>query len=132
MTMSDPVADMLTRIRNASKARNEFVDIPKSSLKLNLVRLLKSEGFVEDFKIVDAVPQGFLRVFLKYSPGGEQVIRGLKRVSTPGSRKYVGKKKIPRPLGGLGIAILTTPKGIMTDTQARKEGIGGELLCCVW
>jgi len=132
MTMTDPIADMLTRIRNASKARNEFVDIPKSSVKLNLVRLLKGEGFVEDFKIVDAVPQGFLRVFLKYTAGGEQVIRGLKRVSTTGSRKYVGKKKIPRQLGGLGIAIVTTPRGIMTDTQARKEGVGGELLCYVW
>lgn len=132
MTMSDPIADMLTRIRNASKARNECVDIPKSGLKLDLVRLLKSEGFVEDFKIVDAVPQGFLRVFLKYAPGGEQVIRGIKRVSTPGSRKYVGKKEIPRPLGGLGIAVLTTPKGIMSDAQARREGIGGELLCYVW
>ncbi|MEI6633561.1 MAG: 30S ribosomal protein S8 [Chlamydiota bacterium] len=132
MTMTDPIADMLTRIRNASKARNEFVDIPKSSVKLNLIRLLKSEGFVEDFKIVDAVPQGFLRVFMKYAAGGEPVIRGLKRVSTPGSRKYVGKKKIPRPLGGLGIAIVTTPRGIMTDTQARKEGVGGELLCYAW
>lgn len=132
MTMTDPVADMLTRIRNANKAHREFVDIPKSALKLALIRVLKSEGFVEDFKIVDAAPQGFLRVFLKYSPGGEAVIRGLRRVSTPGSRKYVGKKKIPRPLGGLGVAILTTPKGIMTDTQARRDGLGGEILCYAW
>lgn len=132
MTMTDPIADLLTRIRNANKARSESVDIPTSKIKLELVRLLKSEGFVEDFKIVEATPQGFLRVFLKYAPGGERVIRGLKRVSTPGSRKYVGKKKIPRTLGGLGIAILTTPKGIMTDAQARREGIGGELLCTVW
>lgn len=132
MTMTDPIADLLTRIRNANKARSEFVDIPTSKIKLELVRLLKSEGFIEDFKIIEGVPQGSLRVFLKYAPGGERVIRGLKRVSTPGSRKYVGKKRIPRTLGGLGIAILTTPKGIMTDAQARKEGIGGELLCTVW
>jgi small subunit ribosomal protein S8 len=132
MTMSDPVADMLTRIRNASKAHREFVDVPASKLKLALIRVLKGEGFVEDFKIVEGAPQGFLRVFLKYAPDGEKVIRGMRRMSTPGSRKYVGKKRIPRPLGGLGVAILTTPKGIMTDAQARREGIGGELLCCVW
>ena len=132
MTMTDPVADMLTRIRNASKARREFVDIPKSTLKLALVRVLKSEGFVDDFKIADAPPQGILRVYLRYAPGGKEVIRGLRRVSTPGSRKYVDKKKIPRPLGGLGVAILTTPKGVLTDAQARREGVGGEILCYAW
>ncbi len=132
MTMTDPIADMLTRIRNANKARNEYADIPASKLKLEMIRILKGEGFIEDFKIVEASPRGFVRVFLKYAAGGERVIRGLRRVSTPGSRRYVGKKEIPRTLGGLGIAILTTPKGVMTDAQARREGVGGELLCTVW
>jgi len=123
---------MLTRIRNANKARSEYVDIPKSKIKLNLTRLLKSEGYIEDFKVVEIGPQGTLRLFLKYTPEGGTVIIGLKKVSTPGGRKYVGVKEMPAPLGGLGIAILSTPKGMMTDRQARDAGVGGEVLCYVW
>jgi small subunit ribosomal protein S8 len=130
--MTDPIADMLTRLRNASKAHNEYVDIPKSKLKLALTRVLKSEGFIDDFKIVEMGPQGLLRVFLKYTADGEGVVRGVKRVSTPGCRRYHGAREIPRPYGGLGILILSTPRGIMTDTQARADGIGGEVICCVW
>ncbi|MCX6354598.1 MAG: 30S ribosomal protein S8 [Candidatus Aureabacteria bacterium] len=132
MTMTDPVADMLTRIRNANKARNEYVDIPSSKIKLNLTRLLKSEGYIEDFKVVDIGLQGVLRLFLKYTPEGERVITGLKKISTPGGRRYVGVKKMTAPLGGLGIAVLSTPKGMMTDRQARDAGVGGEVLCYVW
>jgi small subunit ribosomal protein S8 len=132
MTMTDPIADMLTRIRNANRSRNEYVDIPKSKLKLELVRILKSEGFIEDFKMMDAEPQGFIRVFLKYTTGGEQVIRGIKRASTPGRRRYVGVKETPRPLGGLGVAILSTSKGIMTNTQSKAQRLGGEVICYIW
>lgn len=132
MTMTDPVADMLTRIRNASRARAEYVDVPQSGLKLELTRILKGQGFIEDFKVLELEPAGILRLFLKYTPEGAEVINGIKRVSTPGRRRYVGLKEIPRPLKGMGVAILTTPKGLMTDTQAREAKIGGEVLCYVW
>ena len=132
MTMTDPIADMLTRIRNATQARSEYVDIPKSKLKIELVRLLKSEGFIEDFKIMDADSRGFIRLFLKYTKGGEGVIRGITRASTPGRRQYVGVKETPRPFGGLGIAILSTSKGVMTNSQSKAQGLGGEVICYVW
>lgn len=132
MTMTDPIADMLTRIRNANRSRSEYVDIPKSKLKIELVRILKSEGFIEDFKMMDAEFQGFIRVFLKYTTGGEQVIRGIKRASTPGRRHYVGVEEIPRPFGGLGVAILSTSKGIMNNTQSKAQGLGGEVICYIW
>jgi small subunit ribosomal protein S8 len=132
MTMTDPIADMLTRMRNANRSRDEYVDIPKSKLKLELVRILKSEGFIEDFKMMDADFRGFIRVFLKYTAGGEQVIRGIVRASTPGLRRYVGVKETPRPLGGLGVAILSTSKGIMTNAQSKAQGVGGEVICYVW
>ena len=130
--MTDPIADMLTLIRNATRAKKAFVDIPRSKLKLDLTRILKSEGFIEDFKISDAGPQGFLRLFLKYTPERESVIRGIKRVSTPGHRRYAGVDSIPRPFGGMGVAVLSTSKGLMTDRQCRAERMGGEVLCYVW
>jgi len=132
MSMTDPIADMLTRIRNANKAKSEFVDVPKTKIKLALTRILKGQGFIEDFKLVEIGRQGTLRLFLKYTPEGDRVISGLKRVSSPGRRKYVGAGEISAPLHGLGVAIITTPKGIMTDRQAREAGIGGEVLCHVW
>ena len=132
MTMTDPIADMLTRIRNANKARKEFVDISKTKLKLEITRVLKSAGFIEDFKMMDVGIQGSLRLFLKYSKDRERVIRGLKRVSKSSRRVYVGAKEIPHPFGGLGVAILSTSRGIMTDSQSRQEGIGGEVICYVW
>lgn len=132
MTMTDPIADMLTRIRNASSARKAYVDIPKSKLKLQITRVLKSEGFIDDFKIGDVGVQGFLRLFLKYSGDREGVIRGIKRASRPGRRMYVGTDEIPRILGGMGIAIVSTSKGVMTDKQSRTERLGGELLCYIW
>ncbi len=132
MTMTDPIADMITRIRNATRARAEYVDIPKSKLKLELTRVLKGEGFIEDFKMMEADVRGFIRVFLKYATDGEQVIRGIKRASSPGRRRYVGVKDIPRPFGGLGVAILSTSKGIMTNSQSKAQGLGGEVICYVW
>ncbi|MDD5557564.1 MAG: 30S ribosomal protein S8 [bacterium] len=132
MTMTDPIADMLTRIRNANRARKESVDIPASKLKLAITRVLKSEGYIDDFKVVEMEPRGFVRIFLKYARGGEPVLRGLRRVSSPGRRTYVGVGRIPRPYRGLGVALLSTPRGIMTDRQARAERAGGEVICWVW
>ena len=132
MAMTDPIADMLTKIRNANGARKEFVDVPRSRLILDIVRILKSEGFIDDFKFLDLDNWKYIRIFLKYTDEREAVVRGLKRVSTPGRRRYVGVKEIPHPFGGLGIAILSTSKGIMTDKQSRKEKVGGEVLCYVW
>lgn len=132
MTMTDPIADMLTRIRNGSRAKSEYIDIPRSRLKLEIIRVLKSEGFIEDFKIMDVGSMGFLRIFLKYTKEGEAVVQGLKRVSTPGRRAYVGSDGIPRPFKGMGVAILSTTKGVMTGRQARTEGLGGEVLCTIW
>lgn len=132
MAMTDPIADMLTRIRNATQARSEYVDIPKSKLKVALIRILKGEGFIEDFKIMDVGIRGFIRLFLKYTKDGEGVIRGIKRASTPGRRHYVGVKEIPRPFGGLGVAILSTSKGVMTNSQSKAQGLGGEVIFYVW
>jgi small subunit ribosomal protein S8 len=130
--MTDPIADMLTRIRNAARARSEYADIPKSRLKVELIRILKGEGYVEDFKIMDAGSRGFIRLFLKYTKKGEGVIRGIERASKPGRRYYVGVKETPRPFGGMGIAILSTSKGIMTNSQSKAQGLGGEVICYVW
>jgi small subunit ribosomal protein S8 len=130
--MTDPIADMLTRIRNACKAQLKHVDVPYSEMKLNITRILKSEGIIEDFKVAGDIPRKIIRLFLKYTDEREPVIRGIKRVSRPGLRRYVKADKVPRPAGGLGIAIMSTPKGIMTAAQSRKEGIGGEVLCYVW
>jgi len=132
MVMTDPIADMLTRIRNANSVKHESVDIPSSKLKVELARILKDEGFIREYKVIDDGKQGVLRIYLKYTAQKGQVIQGLKRISKPGMRVYAGKDEIPRVLGGLGIAILSTPKGILTDKEARKEGVGGEVICYVW
>lgn len=131
--MTDPIADMLTRIRNASRARHESVDVPSSKLKLEIARVLKEQGYIRDYKLVDEdKPQPTLRIFLKYGPDRTQAITGVRRVSTPGRRVYTGKDRIPRVLGGLGIAVLSTPRGVMSDREARRAGVGGEVLCYVW
>ncbi len=128
----DPIADMLTRIRNANAAGHERLDIPSSGLKVEIARILKDEGFVKDYKVIDDQKQGTLRVHLKYGPGNARVLRGIARTSKPGLRVYARARKIPRVLSGMGIAILSTSKGIMTDREARSQGVGGEVLCYVW
>lgn len=132
MAVTDPIADFLVRIKNGQKARFDKVDIPASKMKLNLARLLKDEGYIKNYKLIRDNKQGILRVQLKYGENREAAITGLKRVSKPGCRMYVGHEDIPRVLNGLGINVLSTSRGIMTDRQARKDGIGGELLCSVW
>lgn len=130
--MTDPIADLLTRIRNAIQAGHDELVVPRSKLKLEVVNLLKSEGFIEDFHVIDDARQGLIRIHLRYDDGNNAVIRGLTRVSKPSRRKYVGKHDIPRVRNGLGVAILTTPRGVLTDSDARREGVGGEVLCYVW
>jgi small subunit ribosomal protein S8 len=130
--MTDPVADMLTRIRNAKQRRHEMVPVPLSKLKLEIARILKEEGFIRNYKVVGEAGTGEIRIFLKYVNNEEPVITDLKRVSTPGRRVYVGKESIPSVKGGLGIAILSTSKGLMTDQKSRDVKVGGEVLCYVW
>lgn len=132
MAFSDPIADMLTRIRNASKARKESVDIPASKLKAEVARIMKEQGFVKTFKVLDDKKQGVIRVFLKYTSDNKPVIIGLKRISKPGLRKYSSIAKIPKVYQGIGVAVLSTSKGVMTDEEARKANIGGEVLCYIW
>ncbi len=132
MSMTDPLADMLTRIRNASTARHEKVDIPASKLKLELARILKEEGYIKNYKLSKDDKQGTIRVFLKYEENKRPVIEGIRRVSKPGRRVYAGNEEIPRMLGGLGISIVSTSRGLMTDQQARQQKVGGEILCSVW
>ena len=132
MTVTDPIADMLTRIRNAVMVRHDLVLIPSSKIKLAISKILKDEGFISDYEVVRGKPQRMIRVRLKYWDRNEPVVSGLERVSKPGLKIYVQKKEIPRVYGGLGIAILSTPKGLMTGQQAWRQGIGGELLCYVW
>jgi small subunit ribosomal protein S8 len=130
--MTDPIADMLTRIRNANNARLEKVDIPASKMKIEIMKILKDNGFIKNFKLIRDRKQGIIRVTLKYFDDGDKAITGLKRVSKPGRRVYVDKDNIPRVMGGYGIAILSTSKGILTDEACRKLGIGGEVICEVW
>ncbi|HUV50847.1 MAG TPA: 30S ribosomal protein S8 [Anaerolineae bacterium] len=132
MSMSDPVADMLTRIRNAEKAKFNSVDIPGSKLKTELAMVLKNEGFIRNYKFVKDSKQGVLRVYLKRAQGQSNVIVGIERVSKPGRRVYVKSKNVKPVLNGMGIAILSTSRGIMTDKAARHEKLGGEILCNVW
>jgi small subunit ribosomal protein S8 len=132
MSMSDPLADMLTRIRNASSARHSKVDIPASKIKVNLARILKSEGYIKNYKLLKDQRHGILRIYVKYDEANQGVITGLERVSKPGRRVYVKKRDIPFVLNGMGISVLSTSKGILTDREARKENLGGELLCNVW
>ena len=132
MSLTDPVADFLTRLRNAHGARHQKLDVPASKLKLEIARILKEEGYVTNYKVTEEEGKKTLRVYLKYGPNNEAAINCIERVSRPGCRVYVGRNEINRVLGGLGINILTTPKGVMTGRQARKEGVGGEVLCQVY
>ena len=130
--VTDPIADMLTRIRNATMARHAAVEVPASRLKVSIARILKEEGFIRDYELVKNSPQGTLRLQLLYRDGREPAISGLKRVSRPGLRVYVGHEEVPRVYGGLGVAILSTSQGLMTGREAYRRGIGGEVLCYVW
>ena len=132
MTMTDPIADMLTRIRNAFRVSHDSVDIPSSKLKISIAKVLKTEGYIKNFRLVSSGDRRFLRVFLRYDQNGVSVIEGIKRVSKPSCRIYAGYDEIPKVLNGYGINIISTSKGLMADRQARKTGIGGEILCLVW
>ena len=132
MSQTDPIADFLTRIRNASRISRESVDSPASRQKLALAEALKSEGFVRDVKLLGDERQGMLRVYLKYGPEGERVITSIDRISTPGLRRYCGVDQIPTVQGGLGVTFVSTPLGIMSDRECRAKNVGGELLCAVW
>jgi len=132
MATSDPIADMLTRIRNAQLARHPKVDVPASKLKMDIARILKEEGFITNYKLAEDGAKRSIRIYLKYTPGNVPLISRIERVSRPGCRVYVGSREVPRVLGGLGINILTTPRGVMTGATAKKEHIGGEVLCQVW
>ena len=130
--MTDPIADMLTRLRNASAAKHETVDMPYSKFKANIAEILKREGYIKDFTAKEAKVGQTLEVTLKYGPNGERSIQGIKRISKPGLRIYAGKDELPRVLGGLGIVVISTSKGVMTDRDARKEGVGGEVMAYIW
>lgn len=133
MVMTDPVADMLTRIRNAGQAGHRRVEMPTSGLKVSIARILRQEGYIREFKNIDLEgPQDNLRIWLKYGDDGKPAVQGLKRISRPGLRRYVSSQEIPRVLGGLGVAILSTSRGVMSSKLARSEKLGGEVLCYVW
>ena len=132
MTISDPIADMLTQIRNAIMARHDFVLLPTSRMKLSITRILKEEAFISDYEVLKGKPHRVIKIYLKYSDNNQPVLSGLERVSKPGLRVYVQRKEIPRVHGGLGIAIVSTPKGVMAGHQAWRQGVGGELLCYMW
>ncbi|MCU1229734.1 MAG: small subunit ribosomal protein [Acidobacteriota bacterium] len=132
MSMTDPIADMLTRIRNGITSHHERVELPASKLKIEVARILKSEGFIRNFKVNEEKPQPVLRIDLKYADNGEPVIHGIERISRPGRRVYRNKQEIPRVLGGLGLAIVSTSKGVLSGQDAVKSGVGGEVLCQVW
>lgn len=134
MSMTDPIADMLTRIRNGIQSHHDRVEMPSSKLKVEVARILRAEGFISNYKVVaeDGKPQASLRVYLKYSEDGEPVIHGIERVSRPGRRVYRGKEEIPKVLGGLGLAIVSTSRGVLSGTEAARTGVGGEVLCQVW
>jgi small subunit ribosomal protein S8 len=130
--MTDPIADMLTRIRNANMAKLEKVDIPASRMKIEITKILKEKGFIKSFKVLRDGKQGIIRITMKYIDGDEKIITGLQRVSKPGRRVYVSSDSIPKVMGGYGVAILSTSRGILTDEICRREGIGGEVICNVW
>ena len=129
---TDPIADMLTRIRNAARARHPRVDLPASNMKVEIARILKEEGYISTYKLIDENKRKVLRLNFRYAAGKRSVLTNLKRISRPGCRRYVGKSEIRPVVGGMGVSILSTPRGIMTGQTARKEGVGGELLCEVW
>ncbi len=132
MAISDPIADMLTRIRNAIMARHDFVLIPSSRMKLSIAKILKEEGFITDYEVLRDKTHRVIKVFLRYTDTNQSIISGLQRISKPGLRVYVQQQEIPRVYGGLGIAIVSTPKGVMTGRHAWRQGVGGEFLCSVW
>ena len=132
MSMTDPIADMVTRIRNANQVKHESVEMPSSKMKIEIAKILKREGYIRDFRYYKFQNKFNLKIFLKYGEKQARILQGLRRISKPGRRVYGGKDELPKVLGGLGIAILTTSKGIMTDKEANKAGIGGEILCEVW
>ena len=132
MTMTDPIADMLTRIRNANTVGHETVEIPASKMKKSIAEILKEEGYIEDFDIIDDNKQGIIKVTMKYGANKEKVITGIKKISKPGLKVYAKANDVPRVLGGLGIAIISTSKGVVSDKEARKMGVGGEVICYVW
>ncbi|MBN8237414.1 30S ribosomal protein S8 [Halobacillus kuroshimensis] len=132
MTMTDPIADMLTRIRNANMVRHEKLELPASNVKKEIADILKREGFVRDYEFVEDNKQGVLRIFLKYGQNNERVITGVKRISKPGLRVYANSEELPKVLNGLGIAVVSTSKGVLTDKEAREQAIGGEVLAYVW
>ena len=132
MVMTDPIADFLTRIRNANMVKHENLEVPASKIKRDIAEILKREGFIKDFESIEDDKQGVIRVFLKYGRNDERVITNLKRISKPGLRVYAKKDEVPRVLGGLGIAVISTSQGIMTDKEARKRGLGGEVICYIW
>jgi len=132
MTISDPIADMLTRIRNAIMARHDFVLVPASRMKLSIARILREEGFISDYEVLRGKPYRTIKIHLKYSDKNQPVLSGMERVSKPGLRVYAQRKEIPRVYGGIGIAIISTPKGVMTGQQAWRQGLGGEFLCYVF
>lgn len=132
MSMTDPIADMVTRIRNANQVKHESVEMPSSKMKIEIAKILKREGYIRDFRYYKFQNKFNLKIFLKYGEKQARVLQGLRRISKPGRRVYGGKEELPKVLGGLGIAILTTSKGIMTDKEANKAGVGGEILCEVW
>lgn len=132
MSMTDPVSDMLTRIRNATTVRHDRTDVPASKMKLEIAKILKQEGFIRTFKLLEEGPQGLIRIYLKYAEDGEPVIHGLRRISTPGRRVYRAADELPKVQNGLGVAVVSTNRGVLTDEQARGLRVGGEVLCEVW
>ncbi len=132
MTMTDPIADMLTRVRNANTVKHENVDVPASNIKKELARILLEEGFIKGYDVIEDGKQGLIRLQLKYGKNGERVITGIKRISKPGMRVYADSHSVPKVLNGLGISVISTSQGILTDKQARELGIGGEVICYVW
>ena len=132
MQITDPIADMLTRIRNANSSKHESVSVPCSKLRIEIAKILDNEGYIAGYEVIEDEIQGFIKINLKYGPGKQKVITGLKRVSKPGLRVYASKENLPKVLKGLGIAIISTSKGIMTDKEARKANVGGEVLAFVW
>lgn len=132
MCMTDPIGDMLTRIRNANQVKHESVEMPSSKMKIEIAKILKREGYIRDFRYFKFQNKFNLKVFLKYGEKSSRIVQGIKRISKPGRRIYSGKQEIAKVLGGLGISVLTTSQGVMTDKEARKAGVGGEILCHVW
>ena len=132
MVMTDPIADMLTRIRNGAKARHDLVEIPSSNLKVNIAKILKDKGYITNFRVIDDELQGVLKVYLRYDEAGTPIIQGLRRISRPGLRQYCKSDKVPQVLNGLGTAIISTSQGVLTDAEARAEKVGGEIICEVW